>query len=351
VNPTAEKAHIIPHRLIFKRPAGTSRGTLHSKDTFFLVLEQDGKKGVGEIALFRGLSAEDRPDFESKLQELQQNISLPFEELINKFKAYSSILFGLETAYRSLHAENPFILYPSRFTQAKDSIPINGLIWMGTKDFMLEQIREKIKSGFRVIKMKIGALDWETEYDILKFIRQQYSGLVLEIRVDANGAFSPDNVMPVLEKLAGLHVHSIEQPIRAGQPEEMARLCEISPVPIALDEELIGFPAGGDKQKFLQNIRPQYIILKPSLHGGFSGTREWMDAAGEAQAGWWITSALESNVGLNAIAQFTYAQGVSVPQGLGTGQLFTNNFDTPLYIDNGHLKFDPDKSFDFPYLQ
>ncbi len=347
---TAEKARIIPYRLHFKRPAGTSRGTLRSKDTFFLVLEKDGKKGAGEIALFRGLSAEDTPGFEQALHDLTANIRLPFRDLQKRFARYSSILFGLETAYRSLQAKEPFLLWENAFTRGKAEIPINGLIWMGNKDFMLEQIRQKIKEGFRVLKMKIGALDFETEMEILRFIRSRYSAEQLEIRVDANGAFSPEEAPEKLEKLSRFHLHSIEQPIRQGQPEAMAELCRNSPVPVALDEELIGFPPEEDKKSFLLKIRPRYIILKPSLHGGFSGTDEWIKVAEQTRTGWWITSALESNVGLNAIAQFTFEKGIKVPQGLGTGQLYTNNFESPLYIERGALKFDPGKNFVFPFL-
>ncbi len=345
---TASAAKIIPYRLVFKRPAGTSRGVLYHKDTWFLIIKKDGRKGVGEVAMFRGLSAEEHKGFDEKLQWLEKNIFLPAEIIFKELQGFPSIIFGLEQALLSLHSDDPFLLFPSAFTQGEQGIPINGLIWMGDKDFMLRQIDKKIRTGFGVIKMKIGAIDFETELEILAYIRQHYGHKDLEIRVDANGAFSLAEALEKLERLAEFDVHSIEQPIRPGQWEEMARLCELSPVPVALDEELIGYT--GDKRRFLEVIRPRYIILKPSLHGGMSGSDDWITAAEKTGAGWWITSALESNVGLNAIAQYTWFKGVNRPQGLGTGSLFTNNIASPLEVSEGALHYRPDRQWQFPWL-
>ncbi len=348
VSSTADKARIIPYTLRFKRPAGTSRGILTEKQTYFLILEKDGKRGIGEIALFRGLSAEDKPDFEKTLQKLKKFIFLPLKNLLEEFKNHSSIIFGLEQAILSLHSEDPFLLFPSAFTAGKEPISINGLIWMGDQSFMLRQIDEKIAQGFHVIKMKIGALDFATELKILAYIREHFSDKDLEIRVDANGAFSPRDAFQKLEQLAEFDLHSIEQPIGPGQWEDLARLCEISPVPIALDEELIGKPLDFDRRAFLELMRPHYIILKPSLHGGMTGSDAWIDAAENTGTGWWITSALESNIGLNALAQYAFFKGVERPQGLGTGSLFVNNFPSPLYVKSGALHYNPTETWEIP---
>ncbi len=343
------QAKYFKYQLHFKRPSGTSRGVLREKETWFLLLEKEGRLGVGECALFRGLSADDVSDYEVQLQNLVDQINLPKAILIEKFKDYSSIVFGLEQAFQSLESKNPFLLFPSDFTSGVDSIPINGLVWMGTKEYMLQQINEKILAGFSVIKLKIGAIDFDEELSLLKHIRKEFSAKDIEIRVDANGAFNFDDAMEKLKRLSDFEIHSIEQPIRQGQVEKMAKLCRNSPIPVALDEELIGYHYGIDKNKFLQNIQPQYIILKPALHGGFIGTETWMNAAKQNNIGWWITSALESNVGLNAIAQYTYQLGTTMPQGLGTGSLFANNFESPLSVANGALYFDPYKKFNFRY--
>ncbi len=342
------KAFYQKYQLIFKRPAGTSRGVLLRKDTYFIQIENEEKTGYGEAALFRGLSADDRPDYEEKLQWAIQNIHLPKNELFKQLKEYSSIIFGLEQAFASLSAQAPHLLYPSAFTEGETNIPINGLVWMGDKSFMLRQIKEKINQGFRVIKLKIGAIDFQDELDLLKYIRSEFSPGEIEIRVDANGAFHPDEALEKLKRLSDFQIHSIEQPIRQGQIEVMSRLCEQTPLPIALDEELIGYSFDFDKINFLKQIKPQFIILKPALHGGFTGTDSWIDAAEKLQIGWWITSALESNIGLNAIAQFTARKNVNIPQGLGTGSLFTNNFDSPLYIDKAALHYQPDKKLQLP---
>ena len=328
---------MIKHILNFKRPSGTSRGVLTSKETFFLVIEQEGKKGIGECNLFRGLSADDVPDYEAKLQWVEQHLHLGEEALLKELVAFPSIQFGVEQAFRSVAASQWYELFPSDFTTGKDAIPINGLVWMGDKMFMQQQIKEKLAQGFRCIKMKIGAIDFATEYQLLKNIRLEYTPTDVELRVDANGAFSPLEALEKLKRLSDLEIHSIEQPIRAGQYEQMARLCEASPLPIALDEELIGVACPERKKEILQWIRPAYIILKPSLIGGYRGSEEWIDLAEKQGIGWGVTSALEGNVGLSAIAQWTYTLKNPLPQGLGTGSLYTNNFPSSLEVKNGSL--------------
>jgi len=342
------KATSQKYQLIFKRPAGTSRGVLHTKETFFIKIVDNERVGYGEAALFRGLSADDLPDYETKLNWLTKHIHLPEKEILSEIKNYASLVFGWEQANLSLQAPQNHILFPSDFTQGKQAIPINGLVWMGEKDFMLQQIKDKIAQGFKVIKLKIGAIDFEEELSLLKYIRQDFSEKDIEIRVDANGAFHPGNALEKLKRLSDFQIHSIEQPIKQGQWEAMSGLCAVTPIPIALDEELIGYAYDFDKVNFLQTIKPQYIILKPALHGGFIGAKTWIKAAEQLGIQWWITSALESNIGLNAIAQFTADLQVTIPQGLGTGGLFTNNFDSPLFIQKGALHFNPDKKLQFP---
>lgn len=328
-------------------PSGTSRGILKTKETWFIILESNGKKGIGECGVFRGLSIDDRPDYEEKLKWTCNNNHLGLDMLLKELIEFPSIQFGLEMAFQSLQSVDSFELFPSKFTKGEDSIPINGLIWMGTKQFMKEQIQEKLKAGFTCIKMKIGAIGFDKEVELLKSIRKEFSSKDIELRVDANGAFSPDNALEKLKILSELDLHSIEQPIKQGQRQEMARLCDQTPLPIALDEELIGVFSVTDKQKLIQTIDPQYIILKPSLVGGIIGSDEWIEIAENQNIGWWITSALESNVGLNAIAQYTYLKQNPMPQGLGTGSLFTNNFDCPLQVKNGTLRLDIKNNWKF----
>jgi len=246
-----------------------------------------------------------------------------------------------------LESTSPFELFPSEFTKGEKSIPINGLVWMGTKEFMKIQIKEKISSGFSCIKMKIGAIDFDTELELLTSIRKEFSSKDIELRVDANGAFTPKEALEKLKHLSALEIHSIEQPIKQGQFEEMALLCEQTPLPIALDEELIGVFSETKKEEILQIIQPQFIILKPSLIGGFQGSTEWIEKAIKYNVSWWITSALESNVGLNAIAQFTYTLQNKMPQGLGTGGLYANNFEAPLEIEKGNLHYNNLKKWNF----
>jgi o-succinylbenzoate synthase len=341
------KATYQKYILNFKQASGTSRGVLQTKETWYLILEKDGKIGVGECGLFRGLSIDDVPHYEDILKWTCLNIHLGLHILLDELYKFPSIQFGLETAFASFESENTFEIFPSEFTQGTDSIPINGLIWMGTESFMKQQIKDKIEAGFYCIKMKIGAIDFQTELQLLNSIRKEFSSKDIELRVDANGAFSPLEALEKLKRLSELDLHSIEQPIKQGQIEAMASLCEKSVLPIALDEELIGVFSKEKKKDLLETIKPQYIILKPSLVGGFSGSKEWIDLAEKQNSGWWITSALESNIGLNAIAQWTYTLKNIMPQGLGTGGLFTNNFDSPLQVKNGTLQYEKNKNWKF----
>ena len=321
--------------LQFKNPSGTSRGVLHTKETFFLEILEGDKKGIGECALFRGLSFDDVPDYEEKLTWLCENINQDSAYLKKELLHFPSIWFGYEQAILNVkHGEN--LYFPSDFTEGKSSIKINGLIWMGNVDFMQTQIEEKLELGFDCIKLKIG-VDWNSEKEILRKLREKFPKEQLELRVDANGGFTFEEAKIVLKELYELGIHSIEQPIKAGNLEEMKLLCATTPTPIALDEELIGVVDFEEKRKLLEKIKPQYIILKPALIGGFSGTDEWISFAENLGIGWWITSALESNIGLNAIAQYTFTKGNKMPQGLGTGGLFTNNFESNLQLEGDLL--------------
>lgn len=333
------KASYKKHILNFKRPSGTSRGVMTQKETWFLILEENGKKGIGECGILRTLSADDMPDYEEKLQWSCENIHLGKETLWESLLEFPSIQFGVEMAFQSLESETPFLLFPSDFTKGKKSIPINGLVWMGEPAFMKAQIEEKLAQGFNCIKLKIGAIDFEKELELLRFIRQNYDASTIEIRVDANGGFSSNEALCKLNQLSEFELHSIEQPIQKNQHDSMSELCKMAPFSIALDEELIGVFGYAEKEALLQKIRPQYIILKPSLIGGFRGSKEWISLAEKYNIGWWITSALESNIGLNAIAQWTFLQQNPMPQGLGTGGLYTNNFDCPLEVSNGELVY------------
>jgi O-succinylbenzoate synthase len=339
--------------LQFKRPAGTSRGVMTEKETWFIVLEEAGKKGIGECGILRGLSVDDRPDYEEKIQWVCDNIHLGKDLLWEVLLEFPSIQFGVEMAFRSLGSESPFLLFPSDFTSGTKSIVINGLVWMGEELFMKQQIEEKLAQGFRCIKLKIGAIDFDKELQLLRFIRKYFTAEQVEIRVDANGAFTEDSALYKLIQLSEFKLHSIEQPIQKNNTDSMAELCKITPFPIALDEELIGVFTRIEKERLLEKIRPQYIILKPSFVGGFRGTQEWISLAEKHNIGWWITSALESNIGLNAIAQWTFLQHNLMPQGLGTGALYTNNFDCPLDVSEGQLWYKKELGwkFDFDLLK
>ncbi|WP_417602694.1 o-succinylbenzoate synthase [Owenweeksia hongkongensis] len=337
------------YTLNFKQASGTSRGILRTKDSYFIFLEKDGKQGIGECGILKGLSADDRPDYEPKLNWLKENIHLAEAELYAELVEFPSIQAGLEMALLDLKSEN-HILFPSDFTQGKAMQPINGLIWMGDVNFMKEQVAQKLKDGFAVLKMKIGAINFEDELAILKSIRSEFGADELELRVDANGAFFPSEAMDVLNRLADLKIHSIEQPIKKGQWQELAALCEVPPIAIALDEELIGVFTQAKKRELLRTIRPQHIILKPSFVGGFRGSEEWIALVKEMYMGWWVTSALESNIGLSAITQWNYTQENKIPSGLGTGSLYTNNFESPLYVKDGGIGYNPEQSWDISAL-
>ena len=345
------KATYKKYILNFKRPSGTSRGVLTEKETWFLILEENGKEGIGECGILRTLSIDDRPDYEAKLQWVCANIHLGKETLLEALLEFPSIQFGVEMAFLSLVSKTPFELFPSDFTLGKKSMEINGLVWMGEPSFMKQQIEEKLAQGFRCIKLKIGAIDFEKELELLAYIRQHFDEKTIEIRVDANGAFGLNEALSKLNQLAEYKIHSIEQPIQKNNTDRMAELCKAAPFPIALDEELIGVFGIENKTNLLKNIQPQYIILKPSLVGGFKGTLEWISVAEKLQIKWWITSALESNIGLNAITQFTYTLQNSLPQGLGTGGLYTNNFECPLTIEKGHIWYNLNEHWNIKLLQ
>lgn len=336
------RASFVYHPLTFKRPAGTSRGVLHVKHSWILTLEEDGIKGIGECSIIPDLSADyfSNEAYENELQILCDGInagSIRPNNWGDLYRNQSSILFGLECAYLDLQNGGKQIYFDNAFSHGEKQIPINGLIWMGDETFMAEQIEEKLKAGFSTIKMKIGAIDWVTEHKLLQSIRTRFSEDQITLRVDANGGFTPEAAPALLQQLADLSIHSIEQPIKQKQWDEMAHLCEQTPCPIALDEELIGVNDYHQKMELLNSIQPQYIILKPCLHGGIQGCREWISLAEARNIPWWMTSALESNIGLKAICEFTAEYNNDLPQGLGTGSLYETNFPSQLTVQKGHI--------------
>ena len=346
--------------LKFKNPSGTSRGILTHKSSWFLEISDGNRKGVGECSIIEGLSPEfsNDVDYESILNETCSKLQIhlnniekisfdrsnyqflnpQLKQLFKELTTYPSIVFGVEVALLDFIAEENGTLFDNNFSRAKASIPINGLVWMGSEDFMQVQIEQKLEAGFSTIKMKIGAIDFQKEFALLDAIRKRFSKDEITLRVDANGAFSYNEALHILKQLKTLEIHSIEQPIAVGQIESMRLLCAENSIPIALDEELIGIHSRTKKDELLTTISPQFIILKPSLHGGIVGTFEWIQLAESKNIGWWITSALESSIGLNAIAQFAAEFEISIPQGLGTGGLYTNNLPTDLIIEKGYLK-------------
>lgn len=329
--------------LHFKQPAGTSRGVYTTRKVWYILWTdvESGRYGVGECAPLPALSWDDVPDYDQVLAHACKQVEKTGEIDREALLDYPSMLFGLETALQHLRAGG-LRLWSTPFSEGKEGIPINGLIWMGDFEEMHRRIEEKMQQGFRCIKLKIGAIDFEQELELLKHIRRHFTSEEIVLRVDANGAFTPTEALNKLQRLAEWELHSIEQPLRAGQWEEMAHLCAASPLPIALDEELIGVNRRNQKIELLDRIRPQYIILKPSLHGGISGSEEWIELATERGIDYWITSALESNIGLNAIAQWSATLHPTGPQGLGTGALFTDNIDFPLEIERDCLWFRPE---------
>lgn len=339
------KTQFKKHTLIFKQASGTSRGILKTKDSWLIALQNEvGHSGIGECSLIQNLSPDSPDQINQILTELVDSTS--DREIIDKIPMnLPALRFGLETALLDLNHASQGQLYQTDFSQGQAGIVINGLIWMGEKQFMFDQIKAKIDNGYRCIKLKIGAIDFDEELSLLKYIRSQFSKDDIELRVDANGAFSPESALEKLKSLAEFGLHSIEQPIKQGQLNQMAELCKITPLAIALDEELIGVTAYADKERLLAQLNPQYIILKPSLLGGFDASDEWINIARTQNIGWWATSALESNIGLNAIAQWVSNKETSMPQGLGTGQLFKNNILSPLYLKGEMLHYDPEKSW------
>lgn len=340
-----------PYVLKFKQPAGTSRGVLLEKITCFIRIfdENDPSQfGIGEAAIFPGLSPEADDRFFYKLMELQANVRIGKATDLTKFPSLQS---GFEQSIRDFTGGCHGIYFNSPFILGQSSIEINGLVWMGSFEEMINRIEEKLSVGFHCIKLKIGAIDWRKEVEMIQYIRDRYDRKQLEIRVDANGGFDMDNAIPRLQRLYDLGVHSIEQPIKAGTPELMRFLCEVSPLPIALDEELIGKFTTEEKRSMLDTIHPAYIVIKPSLIGGFSGAEEWISLAEERGIGWWITSSLESNIGLNALAQWVATLNTSMPQGLGTGALFTNNAESPIYMNGDRLCYNPDLHLDRKWLE
>lgn len=339
--------------LKFRFEAGTSRGVLTERDTYFIRLFDNQKPqivGIGEASPLKDLSIDYLPNFEEKVNDFcrnftQQNFKNPqdisYQWLKENTLALPSLRFALEVASKDLANGGIKKIYDNDFYNSGKSLPINGLVWMGTASFMQAQIEEKLQKGFTCIKLKIGAIDFDTELALLQSIRKRFSSEKITLRVDANGAFASAEALEKLKALATYQLHSIEQPIKAGQLKEMAELCAITPLPIALDEELIGIEGKGNKEELLKTIKPQYIILKPTLLGGLEESKEWIEIADKQGIGWWITSALESNIGLNAICQFTARYSPTLPQGLGTGQLYHNNIELPLEIQNGYIFYNP----------
>ncbi|MFY0625075.1 MAG: o-succinylbenzoate synthase [Reichenbachiella sp.] len=351
------------HTLYFKFDAGTSRGVLKTKDSWILkVYQKDSPNifGLGEVSIIDRLSFDYSVDFDkelAKLSEALEKVSPPssivaIDQLIDEYVPFNrpAIRFGLETALYDLIGNGKFRFFNNGFYTSKKGIPINGLVWMGEEAFMQKQIEEKIKNGFKCIKIKIGAIDFDTECKILKSIRKKYKVNELTLRVDANGAFKTQEVLKKLEVLDQFDLHSIEQPIMPHQLQSLKLVCQKSNIPVALDEELIGVFSLKEKKELLDATNPQFIVLKPSLLGGFRSTKEWIELAEERNIGWWITSALESNIGLNAICQFTAEYDVSMHQGLGTGQLYENNFHSPLVIRGEEIFYHQDLSWDHSSL-
>ena len=339
------KFDIQHHILKFKFEAGTSRGVLTEKETWYLKIWDEANPqiiGIGECGPLKGLSIDDVEDFSHQLSAISRQFLNPQSTTHNiQLEKYPAIRFGIETALFDLQNGGKRVIFQNDFSCGKASIPINGLVWMGSKEFMLQQIEEKLESGYFCLKLKIGAIDFATEIEIIKSIRNRFSEDKIVLRLDANGAFSSTDAFEKLNQLAEFKIHSIEQPIKQGQWESMADLCKSTPIPIALDEELIGV-YGVHKTELLKAIKPQYIILKPTLLGGFEMCDEWISIAEKLDIDWWITSALESNIGLNAICQYVFAKTIhkkNMPQGLGTGSLYHNNIASPLTISEGRISY------------
>jgi o-succinylbenzoate synthase len=335
------------HQLQFKTPGGTSRGVLRHKDSWLIQISKGNQYGIGECSIIEGLSPESPQVVQNILEEIPQYLNEGKEFLLQHYSKAPAVQFAIEMAFSGLDSHHPLLHFDTPFVHQKQMIPINGLIWMGDVETMMTQLEQKIKLGFSCIKIKVGAIDFESECNFLAHIRKRFHSSDLTLRLDANGAFQPEEAMQKLNRLSEYNIHSIEQPIAPGQWKEMATLCKNSPIPIALDEELIGISSKQEKVTLIQDTKPQYIIIKPSLVGGWQGADQWVSIAEKLAVAWWATSALESNIGLNAIAQWASTKQINRPQGLGTGGLFTNNIDTPLYLRGQNMGFDPNKLSDF----
>lgn len=342
------KARFIHHQLRFRFPAGTSRGILLEKPSAFIVLEENGISGIGECSVIPGLSIDPEESYHQKLLDLCHYINQGNSVENIDLSSFPSITFGLETALLDLKTGGKRLLFDNGFTRGTTGIPINGLVWMGDKAFMQKQISEKIAAGYSCIKLKIGALDFETEVDIIRRIRRDFPASEIELRLDANGGFAPNEALEKLKRLSDFAIHSIEQPIKPRQWDAMAEICRLSPIPVVLDEELIGTTP---REDLFTIVRPSYIILKPSLIGGLRISEDWIKLAEKHKAGWWITSALEANIGLNAIAQWTSILNSPLPQGLGTGQLYHNNIPSPLEIRTGKLYYNTDNEWEIDFIK
>ena len=330
-------------------PSRTSRDVLHNKPSWYLVIKDQSRIGIGECSIIPGLSLDRVNDIETKLDYICREISSGNKLDIEEFNDYPAIKFALETALIDFNfSESPFKINDSNFSNFKDKIKINGLVWMGDIKYMRSQIIEKVNRGFSCIKIKVGALKFESELQLIKEIRRDFTQGDLEIRLDANGAFKINEALEKLERLNEFSIQSIEQPIKKNHWQEMAKLCELSPIPIALDEELIGINLS--KAELLDTIKPDYLILKPSLLGGFTECDNWISLAKENRIKWWATSALEGNVGLNAIAQWVYTKNSKIRQGLGTGMLFKNNVNSPLEISADSIYLNEDKEWDLNFF-
>ncbi|MBP7407119.1 MAG: o-succinylbenzoate synthase [Flavobacteriales bacterium] len=343
------RARWIERTLTPKFELGTSKGAITARTVWYLIVwdsERPEIQGIGEAALFPGHSKEYPADVKVKLIELCERTDNWTQRLATDLVDVPSVRFAVEQCLRDLEAGGTKTLFPSDFTLGRKAIPINGLVWMGDKATMKQRIREQIDGGYTTVKMKIGAIGIEDELELLRAVRKEHGPKELTLRVDANGAFSMKNVPEILEQLAELDVHSIEQPVPPGLYEVMAELCASTPVPIALDEDLIGLNTRDAKEDLLDNVKPQYIVIKPSLVGGWTAAQEWIDLATARGIGWWITSALESSIGLNAIAQYTATLNVTMAQGLGTGTVYANNIPSPLLADRGFLKYRPEEAWD-----
>lgn len=332
---------LVKHSMQFIVPAGTSRGVMTERPGLFLVFEQEGRVAHGECGPLAGLSVESYDELIFAADAFKRAYDFErFEDAETQLLAVASLRFAFEMAYLDAVSAVPKQLFDTSFSRGDTSIQINGLIWMGNADYMKKQISEKLDDGFKCLKLKVGSNDFAEECSILQDIRTHFSPEVLEIRLDANGAFSPETASEKLKRLSDFHIHSIEQPVQPSQIEHLSILSKEANVAVALDESLIGV-AQENRLTLLKTIQPQYIILKPTLLGGFQDCDDWIEKAESEGINWWATSALESNIGLSAIAQWTSTKNTSMPQGLGTGKIYSNNFASPLFLVGERLRYVP----------